>query len=663
MNEYQKELKRKNIKEFIDQHGYAPKFEQINELRDIALKKYTNLENYGFSGFELKKFGFQEPVSCEKENLNREIVFRDLSAQRSSIHLLSEDIENTFQYLNKDTERMSSFLDKLESRVNRLVLLNSKADLFLYGIEETLDTLDFIDMKKTTCHVEKGYATLSKESLTPISNNKYSISARINSNKSTIGNIKFSTPRSLSRKDGTYYKHIVETRNVDQEVKLILEYTFKEETYVGEVKVCGNSVESNSKTYYKVYYSTALEKPTLIRPERRRFSSGENYTSVGKTVKSFKIEIIKNKADVVDYSANKFQFIFCLDSIEFTENQYKKNSTSELYAGPYYVIDEQAKPVNFSMATIASNTCCIVPQKTSVSFYLSKDNENWYGSEFVPNQQSEIVKFSAMNDLSILNKIDESKSYFDFIYDQLLTDDNYEECLINFYIENEDMDKINIKNVRIERNLKQDNILYDSKGGWSYDSSTSLYSCGIYVDSIEGKIINFGPTNCIIDGKNVSGVVRLDEGYHLFQTSSANWKDVDPNLTTAKFLQERDDLYPYNHKYLIEGYNYSNSFSGDKVYLPLGRTFASLLDYVPIEVFNMESNKDNLNIFTIDTIDNRCYFKVKILNYDSSWNKERNNAIIQTQLDVSNTLYVKAIVKSSDEGISPHINSFSVRVI
>ena len=85
------------------------------------------------------------------------------------------------------------------------------------------------------------------------------------------------------------------------------------------------------------------------------------------------------------------------------------------------------------MATIASNTCCIVPQKTSVSFYLSKDNINWYGSEFKPNQQSEVVKFSAINDLSILTKMEEDKDYFSFIYNQELTDDIMEEAFLNFY--------------------------------------------------------------------------------------------------------------------------------------------------------------------------------------------------------------------------------------
>ena len=72
---------------------------------------------------------------------------------------------------------------------------------------------------------------------------------------------------------------------------------------------------------------------------------------------------------------------------------------------------------------------------------------------------------------------------------------------------------------------------------------------------------------------------------------------------------------------------------------------------------------EKINIFTFEEIDGICYFKVKILNSDSSWMREKNNVIIQKQVSNSNKMYVKAIIKSNDKGISPHINSFSIRVI
>lgn len=663
MNEYQKELKRKNIEKFIKENGYAPNSRQILEMRDESEKTYNNIEKYGFSGFDLNKYEFLKSVSADLENSNRESMYRDLKVSRKRIYALADSMEDDFMFLNKNISRMSAFLDKMESRLNRLILLNSKADLFLYGIEETLDTLQYVDLDKTTAHVERGYATLSKESIKVIGPEEYSIKSYVDSDKTILGNVEFSNPNSLKSKDGIYYKQIVEGREVDQLVKMTLLIQFKKETYVGEVKITGDSIESNSKQYYNVSYSFAEESFTNIKPRNKRFSSGENYTSIGKKVKSIKIEFFKNKADSIDRLNKRYLFAFALDSIELTSNRYKKNSESILYAGPYEILNEDGRPINFSMATIASNTCCITPEKTSISFFLSKDEKNWYGVDYKPGEQSSLIKFGLLYDDSMLEAITEDVGLKNFIYRDDLTEDSLEECIFNFRIKKAESEKINFKNVRIERNLYQDKTIYEAKGGWFYDEKKSNYRCDFYVDSIEGVNIDFGPNSCKIDGREVTGVIRLDEGYHSFETSKSNWKEVDLSLNEAKQIEEQDELYPYNHKLLIEGYPYSKSFKGDKVYLGVGRSFGCLMRYVPREIFYMSSNNNNLNIFTVEEIDGFCYVKARILNNDNSWEREKNNVIIQSQQSDSNLLYVKAIIKSNNEGISPHINSYSIRVV
>lgn len=669
MSEYDKELKRKNIKKFIRENGYAPNKAQILEMEEISKKKYTDLERYGFSGFDIQKYNFLESGSAEKENSNRDLIYRDLKVKRRNILNLEEEINNNFKFLNRNSSRVSSFLDKLEQRLNRLIMLNSKADLFLYGIEENFETLNYIDIDKSTAHVENGYATLGKESLEKVSSLDYKMKILVNSNKTILSNSALSHIKNLTSLDGSYYKHIVETEELDQIVELSLYIEFRKETYVGELKIVGDSIESNNKQYYNVSYSASNESYSTIEPSNRRFSSGENYTSIGRNVRSIKISFIKQKADVIDSLNKRYLYNFSLDSIEMTKNKYKKNSESILYAGPYEILDENGTPVNFNMATIASNTCCIVPSKTSVSFYLSKDNENWIATDYKPNQQSNVVKFGLLNDNSNLEIIDEDESLnlYSLIYIDKYCEGILEEVLFNFRVKKENFEKINIKNLRIERNLKSNKQIYDAVGGWFFDEKKSNYSCGFFIDSIEGRIIDFGPNGCTVDGNFVSGAIRLDQGYHTFSTSSSNWKEIERDLKTSKILQERDELYPYNHKYLIEGYDYidapSTKFSGDKVYLGVDRVFGTLLNYVPREVFYMDNNINNINIYTVEEIDGYCYFKVRSIESDNSWKTEQNNVIVQSQQGTSNSLYVKAIIKSNDEGISPHINSLSIRVI
>ena len=663
MNKYSEELKRKNIQEFIKENGYAPSREQIKELEREAYKKYTDLSRYGFSGFDIIKTKFKQSFSCEDENSNRKTVQRDFLVANRNIEELDDRIEENHLVFNKNFNRISKFLDKLESKLNRLILLNSDSDMFLYGFEETFENVAKINFEKTDAEVNNGYVTLSKRSLEKIKENEYSLKSSISSSGNLIGEGQLDNINNLKRLDGTYYKALVESKNIDQIVQLNIFVEFKKETYVGELKITGDSIESNSKTYYNISYNVADESYVAIKPRNKRFSSGENYTAVGKKVKGFKISLFKEKADIIDNLKNKYYFSFSLDNIEFTKNTFEKNSESILYAGPYEVFDENGNPLNFNMATLSGNTCCITPEKTSISFFLSKDEINWRSIEYKKNSQSELVKFGNITDNSILSKKDSSKTLFDFVYDNNLTESTFEEVLFNFEIEPEDLEKINLRNVILERNIASEDILYDSRAGWFFDKEKSNYRCYFYIDSVEGKTIDFGPNACKIDGRLTSGVVNIDTGYHLFETSSSNWKHIEPNLKNAKLVEERDDLFPYNHKYLIEGYKYIESFNGDKVYLGMDKTFASLLKYVPIEVFYIKANNENLDIFTFEEIDGICYFKVKILNSDSSWMREKNNVIIQKQVSDSNKMYVKAIIKSNDEGISPHINSFSIRVI
>lgn len=662
MNEYEQELKRRIIKKFIKENKKAPTKSQIQFLVDQELKRYTNLNRYGFSGFDIEKVKFKEPISSSMENSNRDLIVSDLNVSKRKIENLNTSIQDNFLFANKNLKRISGFLDSLEQQLNRLILLNSSADLFLYGVEENFESLSNVDFEKTTAFVTQGYATLSKESLEIIENSEYTITSSISSNKGILGNVEIEPASSLKAADGVYYKNVIQAQTFDDAVQLNLFFAFKKRTYIGEVKIVGDSIESNSKCYYNVSYSTANESYKEIKPKNKRFSSGENYTSVGREVLGIKISLIKEKADDIDFLMKKFIYNFCLDSIEFTKNKFKKNASSVLYAGPYEIFDENGNEVNFSMATLSNNTCCIVPSKTSVSFFVSKDQENWYGLDFDKEKKS-VVKFGGVVDNSPLLIIKPSEPLSSFIYEDSLAYDLLEEAMFNFNMSIEDYEKINIKNSVFERNLRDNGSLYNTDSGWFFNENTSNYSCWVYVDSIEGRTIDFGPNSCLIDNVPVSGWITLDQGYHKFETSSSNWKKISSGLDTAKQLEENDELFPYNHKYLIEGYRYKDSFRGDKVYLGVDKSFASLLKYVPPEIFYMKDNKDNLEIFTCEQLNGFYYFKVKILNSDSSWKKEKNNVIIQKQTTESNKIYVKAIIKSSDEGISPHINSFSIRVI
>ena len=60
--------------------------------------------------------------------------------------------------------------------------------------------------------------------------------------------------------------------------------------------------------------------------------------------------------------------MFAADALEIFTDKYDTTKDSTLILGPYKVLDESGYP-NFTMATLGRTICCILPRKTSVSFF------------------------------------------------------------------------------------------------------------------------------------------------------------------------------------------------------------------------------------------------------------------------------------------------------
>jgi hypothetical protein len=101
--------------------------------------------------------------------------------------------------------------------------------------------------------------------------------------------------------------------------------------------------------------------------------------------------------------------------------------------------------------------------------------------------------------------------------------------------------------------------------GWSFDDE--YYSCYIWVDNFYGLKIDLGDTTAELDGASITGIVTIPYGRHFFRTRQTNWRSLGvlTNITSetkAGVINDdvqgdiTDPLYPYNHKYLIEGIPY-----------------------------------------------------------------------------------------------------------
>jgi len=666
---YQLALKRRVIEDFVKENQRSPSFEQLNELMRLKNIAYPSVNTRGFTSQDTEVPYFQIESSASIENVNRKAHFDDINTINEKIIAITELMEDSFRGFKSTCNRANKMLSGIDARLNNLLLLSGRTDVFVYGIEETFDTADFIDFENSTTTHEPGFVTLGRDGYTNLDTADMSFDISSFSDKGILFSRSTSSLRAIAEADGDIWEHFIYTASPTAKVNMTIDVDFKNSNgiYLGDLRLNCNPTNANSKTYMTVFYSVDGQTYHTVNPPAIEVTSGPNQCSVGiDGVKKIRILLRKKAAD--DIENGRGIYIFSIDSMEFFTDEYIRSPHSTLYAGPYFITDERDQPINFTMATLAEGSCCVLPDKTSVNYWLSKDKINWIPISF-NGKSSEIITFNTTNPYGTYEYIEESLPGASLITsnDVLpdLVDITYgDEAFCNLYITSEWADKFILQTAAVKRNLPQKGRkLYGVSSGWFMSPDKSSYKCAFYIESLEGMYMDFGVSSAIIDGSQVTGTVHLKQGYHTFETSSTNWYELDEELLTSIELEAADPAYPFNHKYMIEGYPYDSEYSGEKVYTGVDDYFGSLLEYVSPERFNDDIMKGNLDIYTIENYDGNLYFKVKIDSSDSSYSNEFVEPEYMIRTEDTNTLYIKALLISRDQSVSPRIEKINIRVI
>jgi len=384
-------------------------------------------------------------------------------------------------------------------------------------------------------------------------------------------------------------------------------------------------------------------------------------------VKKIQFTFSKDAADSNTTSRNRYMYVFSLDSLKIYADSYKSSQRSSLVCGPYEVKDDQGNPVYFTKATLSACTC--EPENTSVSFYLSQDGVNWSGVSH-DGDAGNYVSFSDGSATQASAFIDESLSA-GAVLDNVSTMKDLDfqaDGVINTYIDSSYVDVVPLQSVVLKRNVivsSSPTELLGAVPGWSFEEVTQQYSTTMYVESPDGRYLDLGSTSAYVNGSLVSGQIYVPQGYSTFATSDANWIELDTSLASVDALEAADPLYPFNHKYLVEGFPYPDSFVGDRIYQGASEIFGDLMVYRSPEEFAFAEVGDALffKMFTIEDVNGNWYIKVKVDKTDATWQQEIFSADWAVQSATTNKLYVKALLGTSETGRTPRIDSFNVRVI
>ncbi len=220
----------------------------------------------------------------------------------------------------------------------------------------------------------------------------------------------------------------------------------------------------------------------------------------------------------------------------------------------------------------------------------------------------------------------------------------------------------------------------DVQRGWKFKDP--YYITVIEIKKPEGITIDFGDKPVIIDDirytnvvspKVLSGKTGTKKGVHTIKVHKDNWQSISPNLETLDEIQAEDTLYPYNHKLLIEGYEYPSTYSNnqEKIYLGVDLFASELMKRVSIFDLAHSVQANQYKFFALDRDapethtdgnESTSVFVVKVDDANTDFPNEQ--FVIRFNLVNQRYKYLRfrADLSTTSAKVSPGLDSYKIKL-
>jgi hypothetical protein len=600
-------------------------------------------------------------------------------------------------------------IQKLLARVESLVLLESEAAGYVSFVEDGFFSLENIN-SDTTAYIDTttGEVVLGvdRSDADPASGGtRVNVSdATITANIIESGNLVYTSTydgsdlRNLLLDDLSRWGLEVRTKQPStfrtsnvfgRAVVLEIRIGFPTIKEISKIALLISAASAGAQTVATIQYSENNYTWEKIPAVSNILSGIDNFVFRFPKTKMKAVKILLSKASPDEFKDGIPSYEFGLQQIKFFNEQYLATDSQ----GAEYVLYSENRipilsgsPVLFGRASL--EVCEEVPDGTDIRYELRAYDGSSY-TDWVPVSPlsrgeggAAVVDFSAPASYSsdeLTTSYDssldiESLNIYrldgdsDLAYRFLSPDDT----VANFYMA---YDSEYLSNLVFLRNISyldgkypavdKDLKVGDVECGWGLEGD-NIYYCQFEVKNPDGLLIDLGKTQASVDGKRVSGLVRIKSGWHKFSTSRANWYPLNSSLfssapTTEAELKAGDILYPYNHKYLIEGYNYPANFSGgDKPYIGADSCCQYLGTRIGAQ--QMGSYGLDLSVYALDTIGSNTCVLLKIDSSRAGYINERVRLRFDRRFGTYESIQLKATLSTSNAVVTPVLAYYRVRV-
>lgn len=724
---YTELLMEKILKDLLSE-GTIPTVSEITSQLDAFLAD-NDLTRPLFSADSFK-VTTGEASSKTKYNNMSAVIQRDLKVLFTHLLKVSDKSINYFERWKAEARLLERQLNTVSDRISNLLLLSQDTEGYFNYVED-----NFSDMSKTELSATTAYVNTDKQLLTLGTNNAGA--TRVNLSSLTDEDIVFTV---LSRNNlisrlatnGSKLKNVVnDASNFWHERVLMsapgivsteLRIDLKAITEISRIDVDLHMSNENSQIRLTPMYSTDDHNYSQlpITNYSRLVSDRSSFQFSAVEARYVKFIMTKPGFDTKN-DKGQYYYEFGVDETSFFNEGFEATTSSDtgsiFISKPLYVNGTDGQPQTFTK--LALEACEFVPEGTSISYSVVVSNSSevpYSNSAFVsldPINRAEATKattlsFGAIGTATIsgvslsYNPTEASYTnparHFSIIQaingstatvasglasaQRYSFQDSADRILSHTIASGVSIDQGSFE---VWRNVVKRGTPTEVRGypcGWGFDDP--WYTTTVYTDNADGVSIDFGGKNILIDEEAYNGRVEVPLGSHAIKVHKDNWKEItEKSATSLSVLKAADPLYPYNHRYLIEGYSYPTNYSStdEKIY----RGFDIVAEYKmkrisPSELINSKVN-NNLGRFALDldaldtsrTIDGAAV---------ASGIHTAGNNVILVKVDESNPDFVdedylikikssdtrykylraKMVLKTTDTSIAPAVDSYRIKI-
>lgn len=674
------------------EYEYSQKSEELVDLTRSMIRLVDLPERWS----ESSAAAFNEFIEAFESDID--VLLRSmLAVTELSVTALGE--------WNVRAKNLQSRISKLKGRVDSLLLMKSRAAGYLAFLEDGFLSLEHVS-SDTTAEIDTrtGEATLLIDR-TKASGAVKGTQVDLQSAHVTWSMIEGGNTKYISRITGTALRNVLTDntstwraeavskaprtfRTASKSGKPIvgeMKVQLPQETELSRIVLIMADAAAGSSDVVSAQYSTDGYTWANVQDETPALSGRGDFTwRFPKTMmKFFKIIISKSSPDETRQTGSVYDY--GVQQVKVYSEVY------DISAGGVQLVTELLYPAIAGSAApfgrASFEVCEEVPEGTSINYSLrahdGTDYTDWVG--VLPMNRKSTAPAAAVVDFAAPEEkdSDDLATVFDSSLDggalNILRQDggsslsyrfpDADTTVANFYIPH---DESILSDLTLMRNagytdgkfpsVDADLMVGDVECGWGLEGG-AIYYCDFYIKNPSGLVLDFGGTQAFIDNRVVSGSVSIPPGWHSFRTDRSNWAALTgTSPTTQDELSALDPLYPFNHKYMIEGYNYPASFESDEgVYLGAEYYCQTRATRVGRHIFL--ADPFDPATFALDTLDGPK--TIVLMKFDSSrpnHENERVRLLYTRRYESFTGIQMKAVLESKDSERTPVLSYYRIMV-